>query len=76
MPYDTINDLPDNIRKNLPIHAQEIFLETFNNAWDEYKDPAKRRDSASREEVTFRVAWAAVKNSYFKDSKSGKWIKK
>ena len=27
MPYDSISELPDNVRDNLPEHAQEIFLE-------------------------------------------------
>jgi len=27
------------------------------HAWDEYKDPDKRRDSADREQVAHRVAW-------------------
>jgi cation transport regulator ChaB len=37
MPYDKIEDLPKNIRSNFPKHAQEIFKEALNNAWDEYK---------------------------------------
>ena len=64
MPYREINDLPESVRNNLPEHAQEIFLAAFNNAWDEYG-----RD----EERAFRVAWAAVKNKYAKDEKTGKW---
>ena len=36
MPYDTLSDLPDNVRDNLPRHAQEIYQAAFNNAWDEY----------------------------------------
>jgi cation transport regulator len=33
----------------LPEHAQEIYKEAFNSAWDQYKDKADRRDDASRE---------------------------
>lgn len=72
MPYNTINDLPENVRNNLPEHAQEIFKEAFNNAWDEYKQPKDRRDDASREVTSFKVAWAAVEQTYHKDN-SGNW---
>lgn len=72
MPYENLNDLPDRVKDNLLKHAQEIFLEAFNNAWKEYKEPKKRRGNDSREETAFKVAWAAVKNEYHKDS-SGNW---
>ena len=58
MPYRSTLDLSPSIRERLPIHAQEIFLAAFNNAFDEY---AGRPD---REAVAFRVAWAAVKRKY------------
>jgi len=45
MPYDNIDDLPRNIHNNLPKHAQEIFKEAFNNAWDEYKEPQDSKDN-------------------------------
>ena len=35
MPYDTIKGLPSSVRDNLPKHAQEIYKEAFNSAWDE-----------------------------------------
>lgn len=74
MPYTSIAELPDSVRDNLPRHAQEIYRKAFNNAWDEYADPDKRRDDASREEVAHRVAWAAVKQSYHKNEQ-GRWVK-
>ena len=74
MPYDNINDLPKNIRNHLPKHAQEIFKEAFNNAWEEYKEPKDRKGNTSREETSFKVAWAAVKKTYHKED-SGNWTK-
>lgn len=74
MPYDTLNDLPDAVKKNLPKHAQEIYREAYNSAWAEYKDPDDRRGNASREETAHRVAWAAVKRKYQK--KDDKWVRK
>ena len=73
MPYTTITDLPESVRKNLPEHAQEIYLKAFNNAWEQYKDPKARRGKETHEEASHKVAWAAVKQAYEKDEKSGKW---
>lgn len=73
MPYERRSDLPEQVRENLPAHAQDIYKEAYNSAWDEYKDPEDRRDDASREEVAHRVAWAAVKKKYEKDERSGRW---
>lgn len=66
MPYADNKDLPTGVRKSLPPHAQEIYREAFNNAWEEYKDSSKRRAKSSREEAARRVAWAAVKSKYMK----------
>jgi len=74
MPYSKKSELPDSVRDNLPEHAQEIYKEAFNNAWDEYSDPDKRKGGASREEAAHKVAWAAVKKKY--EKKNGKWTKK
>jgi cation transport regulator len=76
MPYNSLDELPDSVRDNLPNHAQEIYMKAFNNAWDEYADPEDRRGDASREETSHKVAWAAVKNVYKKDEESGEWKKK
>ena len=76
MPYNSVNDLPGTVRNHLPPHAQEIYLEAFNNAWKEYADPAKRRGNITQEETAYRVAWAAVKETYSKNEKTGEWEKK
>jgi cation transport regulator len=73
MPYDNLSDLPDNVRDNLPKHAQEIYRAAYNSAWNQYKDPEDRRGDASREETAHKVAWSAVKNEYEKDEESGEW---
>lgn len=66
MPYSQNADLPSNVTNVLPSHAQDIYREAFNSAWDEYEDPDKRRDDASQEEVAHRVAWQAIKKTYEK----------
>jgi cation transport regulator len=73
VPYIDISELPPGIRKLLPRHAQEIFVAAYNNAWEEYQNPIKRRGNTGIEEVARRVAWAAVKKEFTKDPESGKW---
>lgn len=67
MPYKSLRELPESVRNNLPRHAQEIYQAAYNNAWEEYDH---------EEERVHRVAWAAVKQRYVKDDKTGKWEKK
>lgn len=74
MPYDKLGDLPESVIHVLPRHAQEIYLATFNHAWDTYQDPADRKGDASREETAHKVAWAAVKQQY--EKRDDKWHKK
>ncbi|MCD1295851.1 cation transport regulator ChaB [Methanocella sp. CWC-04] len=73
MPYQSLEELPDRVKENLPVHAQEIYQNAFNSAWDQYADPEKRRGKESREEAAHRVAWAAVEKKYKKDEKTGEW---
>ena len=74
MPYRSNAELPDSVKGHLPKHAQDIYREAFNSAWDEYADPGKRRDDASREETAHRVAWAAVKHQY--EKRGDRWERK
>ncbi len=67
MPYTHHSDLPEHITKHLPVHAQSIYREAFNHAWEEYE-----KDPKGRETTAHRVAWAAVKKKYEK-SASGQW---
>lgn len=63
MPYQSNNDLPSSVRHHLPEHAQDIFREAFNHAFEEYGHDESR---------AFRVAWGAVEKQYHRTS-SGKW---
>lgn len=75
MPYRSTKELPDSVKDNLPKHAQEIYKEAYNSAWEQYDTPEERRDDASREETSHRVAWSAVKKKYEKND-DGRWVKK
>lgn len=76
MPYRKRSELPDSVKDNLPAHAQEIYMEAYNSAWDQYDTPEKRRGDATREESAHRVAWSAVKQSYKKRGDDGEWVAK
>lgn len=65
MPYRRKTDLPDSVRDHLPDHAQAIYKEAHNSAWDEY---------GQDEERAHRVAWGAVKKKFHKDEESGEWV--
>ncbi len=69
MPYASIEDLPASVRDNLPKHAQEIYKEAFNSAYDDYAE----RGPEGREQTAHKVAWTAVKKKYEKDEATGKW---
>ena len=69
MPYKSIADLPESVRDNVPKHAQEIYKEAFNSAYEDYKE----RGAEGREETAHKVAWTAVKKKDKKDEKTGKW---
>ena len=66
MPYKRINELPEPVKEHLPEHAQEIYKEAFNSAYEQYDKPSERRGDASREETAHKVAWSAVKKDYAK----------
>ena len=64
MPYDSRSDLPESVRDNLPAHAQDIYKEAYNSAWNQYgKDESRAH----------RVAWGAVEKKYHKNA-AGKWV--
>ena len=63
MPYDSRNELPDSVKDHLPAHAQDIYKEAFNSAWEQYDH---------EEDRAHRVAWGAVKKEYHK-GEDGDW---
>jgi len=67
--------VPPALRNKLPKRAQEIWVKAFNNAFEQYKDPKKRRGKQSLDEVASKTAWSAVKKEY-KKGDDNKWHKK
>lgn len=68
MPYRNNDELPLPVRHSLPPHAQDIYREAFNHAFETHAGEARQ------EEAAHRIAWAAVKRSYVK-SMAG-WIRR
>ena len=64
MPYNTTNDLPEDIRTILPEHAQEIYVAAYNSATELYKDDSRLH----------ATAWEAVKKEY-RESEHGTWVR-
>lgn len=75
MPYDTTSELPESVQNVLPKHAQEIYQEAFNSAYDQYSSPKDRQDDSDREETAHKVAWSAVKNAGYSKGDDDKWHK-
>lgn len=62
MHCEDVSDLPQNIRKFLPDHAQKDYQTAFNNAWDEEED----------EQRAHEIAWRAVETKY-RDEGADQW---
>jgi cation transport regulator len=62
MSYETIDQLPTEIREQLPQDAQQIFVAAFKAASSDGVD----------EDGAVQIAWNSVKNS-FEQGKDNKW---
>lgn len=74
MPYDSIADLPDTIKENLPKAAQEIYQGAYNSTWEEFDTSKERQDDASKEDICHLAAMNAVEEEYKKENDH--WVKK
>ena len=66
MPYSYNFELPMSVRSHLPEHAQDIYREAFNHAFDAHTGDPRQ------EEAAHRIAWAAVKRRYVKEG--DQWV--
>jgi cation transport regulator len=77
MSYDSKENLPVNVQHALPELAQEVYRAAFNSTYQDYTQSRDRHaGDESREEVSHKAAWAAVKNTYVKGSDRAWHIKK
>ncbi len=76
MPFKSTNELPPGVKDHLPKHAQDIYKEAFNSAYEQYDKPSERREGADREETAHKVAWSAVKKAGYSKGSDNQWHKK
>jgi cation transport regulator len=74
MEYESIQDLPETLRDILPDRAQEIYLEAFQEAWDDYED--WQGGEMDRHSVAHERAMVEVKKEYVEDEETGVWHRK
>ena len=74
MPYEKTTDLPKTLQETMPKGAQEIYIEAYNQAFEEYEEG--RGGEAGQEAVAHRDAMHAVNEQYVHDSETGKWHRK
>ena len=65
MPYRVNSDLPPRVRNFLREPAQDIYRLAFNHAY------AANAGELDREKIAHMIAWAAVKQSDFKEQDVG-----
>jgi cation transport regulator ChaB len=64
-PYNTVSDLPSQVKDSMDEDLQSVFVRVFNNAYETY-------DNETR---AFRTAWSVV-HKLGKKGKDGKWHRK
>jgi cation transport regulator ChaB len=74
MEYNTIKDLPASISMVLPQEAQELYLETYKEAWAMYDQEIS--GGLDQPAVAHRDAWAVVTEHFERDPKTGEWHRK
>ena len=74
MYYATIKDLPHILQETLPADAQELYLKTYNQVWDEFPD----MDESSRSTDAHQMAWDTMNAEFTKvqDSTGSHWYHK
>ncbi len=74
-PNRTIAELPGDVKFRLPKPAQQVYLDAFNSALLELRDPTKPPETPSEiKKSASKIAWAAVKQQYQKQG--GEWVAK
>lgn len=74
MRYETKNDLPVAIAQVLPDDAQQVYLETYNRAWDGFEQ--ETIGHMSRHSVAHRQGWATIQQEFERDPNAGTWQRK
>lgn len=60
MPYKSLHELPEDLRSQLSLDGQRIYVAAFNCAWEQYSAIEVREGTEKRQEMADKTAWAAV----------------
>ena len=71
--YADLTHLPKDVQEVLPLHAQIIYVDAFNAAWEDWEDIDTAMLWFDRETIACQEAWTAVKKVYRKDERTGQW---
>jgi cation transport regulator len=74
MRYQTVEDLSDVLKNVLPDEAQTIYLETYQESWQNYE--SWKGGEMGRDGLAHRNAMGAVMRNYELDEDSGTWHKR
>ena len=64
-PYQTVKNLPPQVKNSLSKDLQSTWMRIFNNAYQQYKNETR----------AFRVAWSVIKKIAYKNKK-GIWVRR
>ena len=70
MSYEDLPDLPEDLRDELPRHAQEIYQAAYNRVYETSMASGEDHDAQSIAETAHKAALLAVEMEYQKDEQS------
>ncbi|MGH6636596.1 MAG: ChaB family protein [Gammaproteobacteria bacterium] len=72
MTNKTLSHLPENLRKELPRRAQEMYAAAYDRTWEKCAASEEFQDERSIAETAHKAALLAVEMEYEKDE-HGRW---
>lgn len=74
MPYDSNEELPSRIRRQLPPHVCTIYRMTYNTTFEKYKDTDEHIGNRELDDIADKAAWTAVEEAFTKEG--DEWVRK
>ena len=71
MKYTNASELPTTIRDVLPLEAQELYIQRYNESME--LELAGDSQSLPPESLAHQLAWDAVTREFVHDTRTGKW---
>jgi cation transport regulator ChaB len=76
MYYQDRTSLPQTLQETLPAEAQTLYLDTYNQVWEQVAEQGK--DEATRSTIAHQMAWDAMTRQFslVKRNDKGEWVRK